>query len=97
MYTNPLSGIIYPSIIITGYIAHMLHEQLDVAYVMYSSLFLVGFIILFASGIIFDVHGVQWVMLACVCGSLPLYLIAEWLHEHFKCTSADSKVQTLCM
>ena len=80
---------------VTGYIAHMLHEQLDVAYMTYSVCFLLGYFVVFASGLIFDVHGVQWVMVVFVCGSLPLYLIAEWLHKHFKHAPVNSKVQNL--
>ena len=70
----------------------MLHEQLDVAYMTYSACFLMGYFIIFASGLIFDVHGVQWVMIAAVCGSLPLYLIAECLHKHFKHAPANLEV-----
>lgn len=69
--------------VVTGYIAHVLHMQLDVAYMTYTLCFLFGFVILFASGFIFDVQGVQWVILTCVCGSLPLYLIAECLHKYY--------------
>ena len=77
---------------ITGYIAHMLHEQLDVAYMTYSACFLMGYFVIFASGLIFGVHGVQWVMTAAVCGSLPPYLIAEWLHKRFKHAPANLEV-----
>ena len=78
--------------VITGYIAHVLHKELDVAYMTYTFCFLFGFVILFASGFIFDAQGVQWVIFTCVCGSLPLYLIAEWLHKHFNFTVTTSKV-----
>ena len=71
----------------------MLHEQLDVAYMTYSLCFLFGQVIVFGSGFIFDVQGVQWVMVVFICASLPPYLIAEWLHKYFKRASANSKVQ----
>lgn len=77
---------------VIGYIAHMLHKQLDVAYMAYSACFLMGYFIVFASGLIFDVHGVQWVMVVAVCGSLPLYLIAEWLHKHSNDAVANLEV-----
>ena len=70
----------------------MLHEQLDVAYMAYSICFLLGYFIVFVSGFIFGTQGVHWVMLTCVCGSLPPYLIAEWMHKRFKRTSANTKV-----
>ena len=79
---------------VTGYIAHMLHDRLDSAYVLYALLFLLGYFIVFGSGFILDVQGVQWVMVAHICGSLPLYLIAEWLHKHFKLAATNSKVCT---
>ena len=83
------------NISVTGYIAHMMHKRLDVAYMTYAVCFLLGHFIMFASGFIFDVHGVQWVMIVFVSGSLPLYLIAEWLHKHLKHASVNSKVQNL--
>lgn len=70
----------------------MIHEKLDVAYMMYSFTFLFGYFIVFASGFIFDVHGVQWVMFTCIIGSIPLYLMAEWLHKCNERASATLKV-----
>ena len=77
---------------VIGYIAHMLHKQLDVAYMAYSACFLMRYFIVFASGLIFDVHGVPWVMVVAVCRSLPLYLIAEWLHKHSNDAVANLEV-----
>ena len=57
-------------------------------------LFFIGIFCCVGSGFIFDVQGVQWVMFAFVCGSLPLYLIAELLHKHFKQATANLMVKT---
>jgi len=77
----------------TGYIAHMLHEKLDVAYMAYSVCFLLGLCIVFVSGFIFDIQGIQWVMVLSLCVSIPPYLISEWLHKCFKHTQPDTVVK----
>lgn len=78
---------------VTGYIAHMLYEKLDVAYMAYSVCFLLGYFIVFVSGLFLGIHGVQWVMVVFVCGSMPPYLTAEWLHKRFNRTLPNTMVK----
>ena len=75
-----------------GYIGHMLPDNLEIAYMLHSILFLMGYFINFVSGIILDVQGMQYLIIVFLVVCLPLYLLAEWMHKSFKDDNIELEV-----
>ena len=80
-----------------GYIGHMLPDNLEIAYMLHTFLFLLGYFLNFASGIILEVQGMQYLLMVCMTISLPLYLLAEWMHKSYKANNKEVKVYNICI
>jgi len=59
----------------------MLSNKLEIAYMIYTVSFMVGYFINYVSGIILDVQGMQYLIAVCLIVSLPPYLLGEWIHK----------------
>jgi len=80
-----------------GFIGHMLPENLEIAYMLYSISFLMGYFINFVSGVILDVQGVQYLIIVSLVVSLPLYLLGEWMCVSSKADSIILEVNNSCL
>ena len=80
-----------------GYIGHMLPDNLEIAYMLHTILFLMGYFINFVSGIILDVQGMQYLIIVSLVVCLPLYLLAEWMHKSFKADNIELEVNKFCL
>ena len=79
-----------------GFIGHVLPENLEVAYMLYSISFLMGYFINFVSGVILDVQGVQYLIIVSLVVSLPLYVLGEWMLGSSKADSIAVEVNHFC-
>ena len=76
-----------------GYIGHMLPDNLEIAYMYSSLLYMMGYFINFVSGIILDAQGMQCLIIVVLVVSLPLYLLGDWMHESSKVDNIGSQVK----
>jgi len=64
-----------------GYIGHMLPDNLEIAYMLLSLLYMLGYFVNYVSGIILDVQGMQYLIVVSLVAGLPPHLLCEWMHK----------------
>jgi len=63
-----------------GYIGHMLHKEIDIAYMCYTIVFTLGYFVSFVSGVFLDTQEIVYLNGGVMIAGLPIYLLAEWIH-----------------
>lgn len=71
----------------------MLPDKLEIAYMVHVYLALMGYFISFVSGIILDVEGTLFLMVACLVVTVPFYVLGEWMHGSLKADSQKLEVR----
>jgi len=73
------------SLMFVGYTGHVLHKEIDIAYMCYTVLFSLGYFVSFASGVFLDTQEIVYLNCGLMIIGLPIYLLAEWIHHCHRC------------
>ena len=60
---------------------------------LHGYLIMMGYFINFVSGIILDIEGTLFLMVACLVVAVPLYILGEWMDGSLKADSQESEVR----
>jgi len=81
------------SLMFVGYAGHVLHKEIDIAYMCYTILFSLGYFVSFVSGVFLDTQEIVYLNCGLMIIGLPIYLLAEWIHHWHCCHTTESNLE----